>query len=196
MATTQLFVELLVIGFGALVWLAILGAALFGFDPAHFYQGLLSVRAFLPVLAVVYVLGIVTDRLADWLFERLDVRHRKEYFGDDKAGYFNARRTLVVHGPALWEHLEYGRSRLRICRGWALNAVLLLVAVDVFAFVRRPAMLTSGWNLAVCNLFLGLFGVLCALCWGALTRKEYQKIRRQSAWIKKKKQQEGESDDS
>ncbi len=191
MATTQLFVELLVIGFGALAALVILGAAFFGYEPAYFFFGALSTKTALPAIAVAYLLGIVTDRAADRLFERPDRRYRKEFFGDDKARYFDARRTLIVHAPALWEHLEYGRSRLRICRGWALNAVLLLVAVDAFAFARLTAMVTSMWNIVAGNVFLVLFGILCAYCWRELARKEYQKIRRQSAWIEK--QQEGES---
>ena len=173
MATTQLFVELLVIGFGTLAWLGLFAAAFLGYDPAQFYHGVLSVKALPPVSVAVYVLGIVTDWVADRLFERRDARLRRRYFGADQARYFDARRTLMVYGPALWEHLEYGRSRLRICRGWALNAALLPVSLDVLAFARRPTASMPWEQVVVYNLGLGLFGVLCAYCWRALTEKEY-----------------------
>lgn len=196
MTTTHLFVELLVIGFGALAWLAILGAAVFGYDFTPLLRGNQSWVTLLPLLSLVYVLGILIDRMADWAFDRLgfDARHRKAHFGEDRDAYFAARRTLVVHGPALWEHLEYGRSRLRICRGWALNALMLLVAVDALALVRRAGMLAPWWRLVVCNLFFFALSALCIACWWALNQKEYRKIQRQSAWIEKMKKQEESSD--
>lgn len=184
MTTTQLFVELLVIGFGALAWLLLFAAVFFGVDPARLNPAFLSFSALLPLASFAYVLGILVDRVADRLLDRLDDRHRREFFGDDKNGYFVARRTLLVKAPELWTHLEYGRSRLRICRGWALNAVLLLVALDLFAIVHRPAALLSVPSIIVCNLALVIFAGLSFWCWRALNRKEYKKIGRQSVWVR------------
>ncbi len=189
MATTQLFVELLVIGFGVLAALLILGAVIFDYQLAFLLTGGLSAKAAVPLLVAAYVLGIVADRIADRFFERFDARYRKKYFGADQDCYFHARRTLMLHGQALWEHLEYGRSRLRICRGWVLNSALLAVAVTVFAFARS----SSGWKfwlqVSLSNIGLISFGALCAYCWRSLTEKEYKKIERQSAWIEKQQEQ-------
>lgn len=41
--------------------------------------------------------------------------------------YHTARRTIVVHAEPMYRLRQYGRSRMRICRGWALNAALLSV---------------------------------------------------------------------
>jgi hypothetical protein len=186
MTTTHLFVELLVIGFGAVAWLFLFGAAIFGYHPAGLDPRVVSWTTLFPLLSIVYVLGILLDRVADWIFEPFDARHREKYFGADKDAYFHARRTLVTKGPALWEHLEYGRSRLRICRGWAINFTLLLLAVDVFYLAQRPAALEPWyWKLAFCNMFLAFFSALSVACWHALNGKEYLKIKRQSVWIEK-----------
>lgn len=193
MATTQLFVELLVIGFGALLWLALLGAALLGCDLTSLVEKSQSLWALPPLLSAAYVFGILIDRVADWIFESQDRRHLKKHFGTDRDGYYAARRILVVHGPQLWAHLEYGRSRLRICRGWALNGVLLLASLDVFAYTCRPAALTP-LNLVVCHVFLVALCGLCVACWWTLNEKEYLKIDRQSAWIEKMKNKEGSDD--
>ena len=191
MATTQLFVELLIIGVGALAALLIFGAAVLGYEPTSALLELLSTKALIPGLSVAYVLGIVTDRIADRVFGRLDTRYREEFFPEDGRGYYTARRTLLIHGAKLWDHLEYGRSRLRICRGWAFNTILLLVAIDALAFIRPSPMTEPLWKVYACNLFLAALGISCTACWRELARKEYQKIERQSDWIEKQQQHEG-----
>ena len=67
--------------------------------------------------------------------------------------------TSSAHGCGLWEHLEYGRSRLRICRGWAFNALLTLVMLNYLFFFAKFS-LGSG-QILVCNLLLN--SILLAL---------------------------------
>jgi hypothetical protein len=61
LTTTQLFVELLVIGIGVVLWVALFVAALFGY---RFDEGLsrLDPLWFIVVGAVAYALGIAMDR--------------------------------------------------------------------------------------------------------------------------------------
>lgn len=68
MNTTSLFVELVVIGVGALAWVALLVLSVFGYDWVPL-DPLLAAAATVPLLSVVYVLGIVSDRVADLLFD-------------------------------------------------------------------------------------------------------------------------------
>lgn len=187
MNTTHLFVELLVIGVGAALAVALAIAALLGMAPADLLLDLGQQPSvwltLLPLLSVVYVLGIVVDRIADWAFHRWDAKHREEFFPGQRNRYYDDRRTLVVFGPRLWDHLEYGRSRLRICRGWSVNALALLVAVDVLAVTG--SMEVSGYRLAVSNFFLLALAALCIACWRSLSRTEYGKIERQSEWLRR-----------
>lgn len=184
MTTTHLFVELLVIGFGALLWVILFAAALLGFDLKPFLGNITTVGALGPALSVAYVLGILVDRVADWSFDWIDKRQRKDYFSDIEV-YFNARRTMLVKGKELWAHLEYGRSRMRICRGWTINALALVLTLDIYIFTQAPKSLGSPGGLILSNIFLLFFGCLCFVSWQKLNTKEYEKIHRQSEWVKK-----------
>jgi hypothetical protein len=64
MSTTTLFVELVVVGVGALAWVCLLLMAGLGHEWVP-VDKLFSPSATVPVLALVYLLGIVTDRVAD-----------------------------------------------------------------------------------------------------------------------------------
>lgn len=133
MQTTQLFVELLVIGVGALLWLGLLLAAIFGYNPQ---SGLPDLNT--GVLAVLtgfltgfgYALGIVFDRISRNICGSLfkadlpaDTLERME-------------RVIKTSNEALSKEIEYNRSRFRVCRSWALN---LLLACGAFAL----------WNIRV-----------------------------------------------
>ena len=183
MTTTHLFVELLVIGFGTLASAFLLGASLFGYDPLGISNRLVSLATLFPLLTVAYVLGIVTDRLADWVFNRWDRKHLNRAFQDDLDAYYEGRRMMALYGRALWDHLEYGRSRLRICRGWVLNGAGLLVSFDVFLWKAPTAPALSGAQITMSNAALILFVILCIACWRRLNLKEYEKIRRQWVWL-------------
>ena len=67
MNTTNLFVEVIVSGVGAAIWVCLLVLLLFDVD----LSALVALSAMpvlaIPALAVVYLLGILTDRLSDVL---------------------------------------------------------------------------------------------------------------------------------
>lgn len=182
MSTTSLFVELIVIGSGVFLWLAILALALFGADAIPISQTALIASA-IPALSLIYVLGTVWDRLADWLFGRWwgDGIRSSEF--DDIGEYYDARRSILTRSPALSELLEYGRSRLRICRGWALNAPLIGISLECLLLtnpdiVARP--LLAGVAAAVLSIALTSG---CWFAWSSLTRAEYRKVREQARYL-------------
>ncbi len=188
MTTTHLFVELLVIGFGALAWILVCTATFFDFDLSSTNAYLPSLGALLPLLCIAYVLGILVDRVADWIFDRLwDKNQRRSIYGHDakdKIQYFNDRRTLIVEGPELWQLVEYGRSRLRICRGWTLNALALTTSLIFYCLTGGA---DSSVRLEICVAILGLGAIFTGLCWFSwfkLNGKEYKKIQRQAKWLR------------
>jgi hypothetical protein len=181
--TTNLFVELVVIGVGAAAWLVLLVLAAFGWAWVPVERAFSS-TALVPLVSVVYLLGIVSDRIADTLFERWWVpRLRRERF-PEIAAYHDARRDILTRSARLADQLEYGRSRLRICRGWALNAVLTALALDLFLWRRVGGP-------AAARLALFGTGALLALAWGcwyswrALTVTEYRKVAEQADYLRR-----------
>jgi hypothetical protein len=167
MATTQLFAELLVIGVGAAIWLAILLAAVLGY---HLEAGVPAVGpAVLAALSgVAYVLGIVVDRFARRHSAELNGCCRSVSLG--KGGLptpHTLEREILAASKTLGSQIQYNRSRFRICRAWVFNGGLITLT-----FI--------GWNLRVRGIgpwqasFLAALGVLfcAALAWAARTLAE------------------------
>jgi hypothetical protein len=70
--------------------------------------------------------------------------------------------------------LEYGRSRMRICRGWALNSLVAVIPVNLL-FSRQERPYLRGWIFL--NVALLLLAFLCWYCWRRLADTEYRKLR-------------------
>lgn len=180
MNTTNLFVELIVIGAGAFLWMVLLALAVLGYSPAGLVAAL-KVPMMLAVLPLVYVLGILSDRLADRAFAGRDAALREEVFPGKLDDYYVKRRTILNRSERLTEQLEYGRSRLRICRGWAFNAPLVLLAFLLFVGLRIGR---SGLPLALTGTaLLLLLSLGCFWAWHSLSLTEYRKVDRQGAYL-------------
>jgi len=183
MNTTNVFVELLVIGLGPLTALTLI--VLIAMDPGTMTLGDVlatgsSFALIIPMLAATYILGIVVDRIADELFGSFgSARIRHKYFEDDDS-YHEARRTIIYHSDLMYRLRQYGRSRMRICRGWAVNVALLVIPMNVFA-VRFG---TDGGMLLVLNgvLLATLLGTLFS--WRALAHGEYRKVKGGAEFIR------------
>ncbi|WP_152051008.1 hypothetical protein [Tautonia marina] len=156
MNTTALFVELLVIGAGAVIAVVLAIVGLCGHEWVPLVK---SVEWLLlgPLLAISYVLGIVVDRLADDAFEVWIDKRRTNTFGT-KDAYHQTRYAVLSRHEALRFILEYGRSRLRIARGWTLNCIMIFVAMQAYAFSRLEG--STRWQVALIGgsaiLLLGL----------------------------------------
>ena len=175
MNMTDLFVELIVAGSGVAVWMLLLVSGLVDVDWSGLVPGrLASLVVLIPFLSVVYVLGIVVDRVADRLFDLWDDPLRQERFRDS-AGYHRARTYVNTHGEAeIIGLFKYHRHRIRICRAWTLNFALLALAAPLFAYRRL-----SRIDLAIAALLGSL--LLALACWGTWKRlaiTDYKQRRR------------------
>lgn len=185
MNTTNLFVELLVIGLGPLAALALVVWVVLGADAvtaAEVFGFTSSLGFVIPALGVMYVLGIVTDRVADRLFGIWANRIRRRYFASD-AGYHDARRTILVHAEPMYGLRQYGRSRMRIVRGWAFNAALLVVPFNLWAARSGTG---AGVQLVLNGALAALF-VGAAWSWKALAHSEYRKIRGGADFVRRER---------
>lgn len=162
MTTTQLFAELLIIGIGATIWLALLLAAIFGY---RFDIGIPKIdTSFLVVLGgLAYVLGIAVDRLARAIFSLVEKVLSKDRLPDPEV----IERHILISSEALARQIQYNRSRLRICRAWALNLLLTLPAfvawnLRVEAMRLVPCLVVLGVGFLICALMAGVAWVLSA----------------------------------
>lgn len=188
MNTTNLFVELVVIGIGVLMWIAIFVVALAGYAWFPTDDTFLLIAA-LPSLAIVYVLGIVWDRLADFIFDRMWTNVLKAEHYSTVGHYYDDRRIILTQSKPLSDLLEYGRSRLRICRGWSLNALAIAFSSTLFVLLRPEAEVPAAVG-TTCVVACLLLSVGCWLAWQSLSKAEYRKIREQSEFLERVRERE------
>jgi hypothetical protein len=182
MKTTNLFVELVVVGTGATLFVALLFYTFFG-DHLLFGRPLSSLAkpddlaSIIPVLSFIYVLGIVTDKIAYRIFNGKEDYLRKksfEEFGDD--GYYQKRHILYTSANMTQaiEAFEYGRSKVRICRGWTVNSILLMLVLICFMIFRHgfDSMIVVG------IAALGLLACLTSWSWKVATDVEHKWLKR------------------
>ncbi len=145
MNTTAVFVEILIIGLEAGVWVALLLADLFGTDwiaPAALRGW--EDAALVAGLATAYVFGIFVDRAADstygWI---LGTAWGRALAGAGAPrsleGHGNKRLYVMAKSDGIARFVDYQRSRLRIARATVFNVFLSLVFGLVFLIARVGA---------------------------------------------------------
>lgn len=182
MNTTNLFVELVVIGVGVIVWLALFVFSFVGLSLTELNSTLLISSA-LPVLAFIYVLGIIWDRFIDYVFDRFWGDSLQNEHFKDRNEYYNARRNILINSEPLSDLLEYGRSRMRICRGWSANAIMIGINLNLYLWLQHSDY-SHVTNISIIGSLLSLvLAVASYFAWRNLTRVEYRKIKDQSKYI-------------
>jgi hypothetical protein len=153
MATTELFAEILLVGLLATPW-AVIALSWLRPLPTLPDVGGWAVVLTAVVLALLYALGIVVDRLGDVLFEKWDegisrsVRHELAFPNHETLSRPEVRfRVMAAARESIVEYLDYARSRRRVARGLAFNSVLLAVVglADLFRhqFLRSPTIFVT-----------------------------------------------------
>ena len=177
MSTTELFVELVVIGAGAFIWISLLIFSLFGYDWIP-WQSISSVISLIPSLAIIYVLGITVDKVVDRLFSKWDKKLRKDYFLTNE-DYHRARTYVYTYAADKIVNLfEYGRSRIRITRSWSINSLFLMISVPLFVLTQFMGRLTQVMMLVILAsivVFL-MLSYLLLFSWRKLAENDYKRL--------------------
>lgn|GEM_PF-588168 len=176
-AATAMFVEVLVVGIGALTAAVLLLIALVGPATTARLAPVADSSAAAGVgLAAAYALGILIDRAADTALTPHRRRLRTRFFPSNTA-YAQARLRLADF-PVLAARSDYARSRMRICRGWTLNTLALTLAADLamlrYSFEHRSFILCVTTVLGTATAF-GFYRA-----WRALTVTGYRKLAEQT----------------
>ncbi len=176
MSTTALVAELLVIGVGAAIWLVLIVLTFLGFDWVEL-EDLSKAIGLIPAVAVVYLLGIVVDRVADKLFKPWSDKIRLRQFSTIEA--FQTARGEVYERSPLRGLFEYSRSRLRICRSWTFNAVLSACAANAFIVAQlEDGVPRFRLSVVATAVLLGI-GTACTFSWYQLCETEARNVELQ-----------------
>ncbi|MFD9051769.1 hypothetical protein [Streptomyces zaomyceticus] len=176
-AATAMFIEVLVVGIGALTATILLLIAVIGPATTTKLAPLAGSSAATGLaLAAAYALGILIDRAADTVLAPHRRRLRTRFFPSTTA-YAQARLRLADF-PVLAARADYARSRMRICRGWLLNTTALTLTADLamlrYSFEHRPLVLCTTTAFGAVTAF-GFYRA-----WHALTATGYRKLAEQT----------------
>ncbi|NOT60633.1 MAG: hypothetical protein HOP19_10470 [Acidobacteria bacterium] len=177
MSTTSLFIELLITGVQAGLWIGLLVLTLLGFDWVNL-ERLKGFEAFLAALAlaVIYPLGVLVDYLADELFRKWDLRLRVKHKIDSEQSVWPL--LMRITNVALTAQLSYIRNRIRICRSSALNfGLLTLMGTALIGFRCRTKPGFPFWPALWLEILVGIgLTTLATLAWHRLTRSFYKLV--------------------
>ena len=183
MKSYQYFIELLIAGAGSLVWIILLAIDVFGIEWFRFEYNVLqnmSDGIFFALIILLfpflYVSGIITDRVSDYLFDKTaNIKISKKHFSC-KEDYQKTKALMFMKSTNLRDLYEYGRMRSRVCRDWTLNSILILLASNYLIWIGN---VVSEDRLKI-SLFVSVLlissTIISFLTWRTLIRKEYRFI--------------------
>jgi hypothetical protein len=178
MTTTTLYAEILVVGSGTALFIVLLFYSLFGnVSWASKLGGLSSIESvvsLIPVLSLFYLLGIVVINVAHILFEGREQERRRKGLSRTESDYETIRNTLYTSShKELIDDFEFRRSKVRICRGWFINAALIIIALLTYLWTgQMPATMVWFWIITVGLLMIGT-----RVSWWTATDTELQWLK-------------------
>ncbi len=185
MKTTDFILELIIAGLGTLVWIIFLFLGIIDVN-WQFVGTLFQLEGFLGFATLVvlliapfiYIIGIVTDRLVDNLFDNWFAnRLAKQEFGGNRATYKRAVSCIYMGPEGLKEAFTYSRMRIRICRAWAYNSTMILISMNVFLILRK-AWFPQTLALSIFFSILFLISTVVSFhAWKSLVKKEYFSLK-------------------
>lgn len=130
METTQLYIELIIIGLEAFCWMSLFLIDIVGNEVIGIFNNILnSFSTSLLLIGILYIIGILMDRLADMIFQKGENSVRKSSGLKAKSSF------LVWKKYKAEKYADYARSKIRILRASILNIPLITIS-SVWYVVR------------------------------------------------------------
>ncbi|TYA97872.1 hypothetical protein [Seonamhaeicola marinus] len=176
MTTTQVFIELLITGFGTLAWIILIILGINGFDFSFLLQEEMPSILLLPITGLAYILGIIVDRIGFQIFKKKERKNIKKIFSEEDNN--DSIKLKVVYIIQKSDHLksaiDYNRSRLRLARSWIINFLMITVSLLLYCLVnldKRPIVFLS------LSIFSLIFCFLSFYTWSKLSSDYYKNIK-------------------
>jgi hypothetical protein len=186
MNASNYVIELLIAGICSFVWMIILLLIFIPeFELYILFDADSKLLISLILLPIIYIIGIIVDRLTDELFEYM-FPLRKKYF-NNLNDHREALSLVYLHSDTLTKLYEYGRMRIRVCRSWIANGTLILISTEiyiwtsgsVFSISQKPA-LSLFIFILLSFLITGAF-----VAWKKLNIKEFKFLLLQNDLLRK-----------
>jgi hypothetical protein len=176
MPTTLLFIEILLTGFQSLFWLILIFTWINGSHLIAEYTITSLAEWSTPISLIgfgfLYLLGIIIDRLADWVFTVPDNRLRIKYSKNRSKSEIQRIRYKISKHLGISKHFDYNRSRTRIVRSGTVN-------FGISSIVIISRILFQGWNTDLAFILLTISILLTIgsyFSWKRLTITQFKNI--------------------
>ena len=151
MQTTSIYIELVIIGAEVCTWVFTIFALIDDRVVSLLKNGLSSIPMAIILLGLCYVVGVVFDRIADWIFKKYEVKIRDSIKIPE---HIVTSHLFLLKDK---EYLDSHVSRKRIIRGTAINVLPISIALAVYLLVHHLSI-----AIAIAVLVCGF--VFCTLC--------------------------------
>ena len=176
MKTTALFVEHLITGLQAALWIALIAGSCFGqvqLEP-EVVKGIEALVVLL-LLSVTYPVGVIIDDLADCLLKKWSRQISANLLGTNDSQEVSRivwRLLQATEDDYLRAQISYMRSRIRISRSTAFNFALITICSLVFTLTRLQDLPTQKfWLLMLFEATAGTTITVSALVvWHSITK--------------------------
>lgn len=146
METTRLYIELVIIGLEGFIWMCTFLVDVIGNKAMGVLADILdNFSSSLLLLGILYIIGILVDRLADFIFQK------KENAIRNKSGLHAKSSILVWNKYDAENYAQYTRTRIRILRASILN--LPMISISIMLYVMKY--LDKSYMLIIYTLILG-----------------------------------------
>ncbi len=123
METTQLYIELIVIGLETFGWMSLFLIDIIGNEIISIFDNILeNFSTSLLLIGILYIIGILMDRLADMMFQKGENSVR------ENSGLKAKSSFLVWKNFGAEKYADYARSKIRILRASILNIPLITMS--------------------------------------------------------------------
>lgn len=182
MSITTLYAELVVVGTGALLFILLFFHAFIGdwswFAKLKGLESSTSLVILIPALSIVYLLGILIANLTHLLFRpweehlrsdpnSLGPEHKQEYERIRNEFFTTSETIALVH------EFEFRRSKVRICRGWFLNSILIALALLACLCANKVSAPLAWFGIIGCTLL----AVGSVVSWKTATQTELEWLK-------------------
>ncbi len=127
METTQLYIELIIIGLEGFIWMCTFLVDILGNKATSVLTKILdNFSSSLFLIGILYVIGVLVDRFADFVFQK------KENAIRNVSGLRAKSSILVWKKYGAEKYAEYSRTRVRILRASILNLPMISISFILY----------------------------------------------------------------
>lgn len=148
METTRLYIELIIIGLESFAWISICVINIIGNKVLSYLHNILNnFSSSLLLIGILYIIGVLIDRLADMIFQKSEDKIR------NASGLKAKSSFLIWKKYDARKYSDYARSKIRILRASIINIPLLTMSVTwyILKYFKEP------YTILIFILFLGTF---------------------------------------